>query len=230
MQELYFFFDDSGTLHRNEPAKKFVYAGYVFSDRESLDSAKRQYRKLVFNIKKALSREDELKASSLKPKHKRALYNVLKNEESLSVVVDISRVYERILNTTQSICRYKDYILKMVIKVKLVELIDDKTIDPKQDIKLHIFIDEQLRSTDGIYSLKESIIEELQHGIINYNYGAFHKPIFSSSVNVNLKYCESKNNYMIQACDILANRIYTSYRDDKPELRNIPNHTRLTLP
>ncbi len=35
---------------------------------------------------------------------------------------------------------------------------------------------------------------------------------------------------MIQACDILANRIFVSYRDNKPDLRKIPHHVNLTLP
>ena len=230
LQELYFFFDDSGTFHKNNPALKFIYAGYVFHSRAELDEAKRKYRKLVKDIQAKLKKQMELKASRLDNKHKRALYNVLKEYESLSVVVDISRIFDSILSSSKSICRYKDYILKRAIKKKIRDLIDRQKIFPNEEIRIYIFIDEQLTSTDGIYGLKETIKEEFQHGIRNYDYSTFHPPIFSEEVFVEVSYCNSKNNYMIQACDILANRIFASYRDNKPKLRQIPNHINLTLP
>lgn len=230
MQEIYFFFDDSGVLHKNNPAQKFVYAGYAFTSREELDNAKRKYRSLVKNIQESLGTTDEIKAFGLKNKHKRALYNVIKDCESLSVVVDIGRIYDKILSSPKSVCRYKDYIMKRIIKKKIRQLIDQQEISPDEEIILKIFVDEQLTSTDGIYGLKETIKEELQYGIRNYDYGTFHSPLFSKNVFVEVQYCDSKKNYMIQACDILANRIFSSYRDGKPKLRQISNHVSLTLP
>lgn len=214
----------------NKFCEKFVYAGYVFESRETLDNAKREYRNLVKNIQRSLGRTDELKAFGLEAKHKRSLYNVLRQKESLGVIVDIEQIYESILESPRSICRYKDYILKRAIKSKVKCLIDQQVIDPSNDIFLDISIDEQLTATDGIYGLQESIKEELQFGINNYNYGMFHKPLFSANVYVQVKYCESRTNYMIQACDILANRIFCSYRSNKPELRKMPNHVNLTFP
>lgn len=230
LQFLYFFFDDSGTFHKNNPAQKFIYAGYVFQSKEELDTAKRKYRSLVKNIQSKLGITTEIKAFGLENKYKRALYNVLREYEILSVVVDISRVFESILNSSKSICRYNDYILKRAIKKKVRDLINQQKIYPNEEIKLHIFIDEQLTSSDGIYGLKETIKEEFQNGIRNYDYGVFHPPLFSKEVFVEVQYCNSKNNYMIQACDILANRIFSSYRDNEPKLRKIPNHFNLTLP
>ena len=230
MQKLYFFFDDSGVLHQNNPTQKFVYAGYVFSSRKEMENAKRKYRSLAKNIQAKLGVTGELKAFGLDNKHKRALYNVLKDYESLSVVVDIGRIYDKILSSPKSICRYKDYILKRVIKKKIRDLIDQQKILPKDEITLRIFVDEQLTSTDGIYGLKETIKEELQYGIRNYDYGTFHNPLFSKEVFVEVQYCDSKSNYLIQACDILANRIFSSYRDNKPNLRQLSKHINLTLP
>ncbi|SFW30828.1 DUF3800 domain-containing protein [Selenomonas ruminantium] len=230
MQEVYFFFDDSGVFHKSNQVGIFVYAGYVFESRADVDNAKRKYRAMVKNLKKSLGRDDELKAFGLSAAHKRALYNVLRQEESLSIVVKLNNVYDSILASSKSICRYKDYVMKMAVKRKLSELIDKQILLAEQDITLHISIDEQLTSTDGIYGLSETIKQELQYGIFNHDYGVFHKPLFTANVNVQVRYCESKCNYMIQASDILANRIFTSYRNSKPELRQIPNHTNLTFP
>ncbi len=190
LQELFFFFDDSGVLHKNNPVKKFVYAGYVFSSRQELDIAKRKYRSLVKKIQKSLNSESELKAFGLENKHKRALYKVLEYVESLSVVVDVSKIYKSILESSKSVCRYKDYILKRVIKNKIRKLIDRQIISPNDEITLHIFIDEQMTATDGIYGLRETIKEELQHGIKNYDYGTFHQPLFQKKVFVEVKYCD----------------------------------------
>lgn len=122
-QEVIFFFDDSGVLHKNELSGYFVYAGYVFADRKDLDIARHKYINANKKLKKALGRDDELKAATLKVKHKRALYNSVKKYESMAVVVDISRLYDYVLANKKSICRYKDYILKRCVKNKLKSMI-----------------------------------------------------------------------------------------------------------
>ena len=218
-------------LHKNAPTNHFVYAGYVFSDRATLDDAKRKYIHANKELKKATGRNDELKAATLKPKQKRALFNSVREYESVSAVVDISRVYDYILENKKAICRYKDYVLKICVKRKLKDMIQKGVLSPSDDVTLKIFVDEQLTATNGYYDLRDSIIEELQYGIVNFNYGVSHPKVFTGTVQVDLEYCESKNNYMIQASDILANRIWTSYKKNAPELRNtIPNHLFLTFP
>ncbi len=230
MQTMYFYFDDSGILHPTNDSKRFVYAGYFFFSKEETDNARRKYRTLVSQIQAKLGTKEELKASCIPVKYKNKLFNVLKNYNSLSVIVNIDKVYNNILVSPRSICRYKDFILKIAIKRVVKHFIDEQIIDPEKDITLHVHIDEQLTATDGIYGLEESIKEELQYGIVNYNYERFYHPLFNSEVFVNVKYCESKHNYMIQAADILANRVFVSYRDNKPELRVIPNNFPLTFP
>ncbi len=229
-KQIFFFFDDSGVLHKNEQSGYFVYAGYVFLGRENLDSAKRKYIHANKEIKKATGMSGELKAAGLKPKYKRSLFNSVKAYESLSVAVNISKVYDHILAEKKSICRYKDYILKICIKAKLVEFIERGALSASDDVDIFVYIDEQLTATNGYYDLRDSIREELQYGIVNWNYGVVHPRVFSGAVRVFIEYCESKHNYLIQASDILANRIWTSYRINQPQLREISNHMDLTFP
>lgn len=230
LQEVIFFFDDSGVLTKKETSGYFVYAGYVFTSRNTLNIARRKYIHANKALKKALGRNDELKAASLTTNHKRALFNAVREYESVSVTVDISQVYNHILAEKKSICRYKDYALKRCIKNKLKALIADGIISKTEEIKLHIYIDEQLTATNGYYDLKDSIKEELQYGIINFDYGVKHQNLFDSNVEVVIQYCDSRENYMIQASDILANRIWNSYRTKNRNLRSIDNHIALTLP
>lgn len=121
-------------------------------------------------------------------------------------------------------------MLKRCVKEKLKQLIADSVISENEDIKISIYIDEQLTATDGYYDLRDSIKEELQFGIVNFDYGIMHHHLFNSNVIVNIQYCDSSSNYMIQASDILANKIWTSYRTKNINLRNISNHKILTFP
>ncbi|HAP3748789.1 TPA: DUF3800 domain-containing protein [Enterococcus faecalis] len=230
MQKVYFYFDDSGVLHRNSNNRYFVYAGLVFIGNETKENAKRKYRAVNSKIKKSLGRQDELKACNLKRQHKHSLYRVLKNEESAGLTVDINRVSDRILYEKKAIHRYKDYVLKILVKRKLEQFIKEDKISKNEDIEIFIFVDEQPTSSNGFYGLRESIYEELHNGISNYNYGTFYPPIFSKGVSVNIEYCNSANNYLIQASDILANRIWTSFKVENENLRMIPNHLCLHLP
>lgn len=230
MQEVIFFFDDSGVLHKNAHEKYFVYAGYVFTNRDVLNDAKRKYIHANKKLKKALGRTDELKAANLKSKHKRSLFNTVKEYASAAAVVDIDKVYDYILSSKKSICRYKDYVLKRCIKDKLKRLIADGIISKSEDITISIYIDEQLTATDGYYDLRDSIMEELKYGIANFDYGIRHPHIFEADVKVNIEYCDSSHNYMIQASDILANRIWHSYINNDRKLRKIDNHITLTFP
>ncbi len=230
VQEVIFFFDDSGVFHKNAPGGYFVYAGYVFTNREELNDARRKYINANKKLRKALGRTDELKACNLKPKHKRALFNSVDIYNSTSVIVNLSGIYSYILSDKKSICRYKDYMLKRCVKNQLKQFISDGTITKDEDITINIYIDEQLTATNGYYDLRDSIMEELQHGIFNFDYGITHPPLFDSNVKVNIQYCDSSHNYMIQASDILANRIWTSYITKNRDLRKITNHTTLTFP
>lgn len=230
MKEIYFFIDDSGSLHVNNPTPYFVYTGYVFIGKSEKDDAKRRYRGLNKKIKILTERNDELKACNLSVKHKRALFNVLKPFHSFHVCVEVKNVYEPQKSDKNTIVRYKDYVLKRLIKKVVKTLIYDGSINNNEPIKISIKIDQQLTCTNGFYGLKDSIYEELVNGIHNFDYGKIWRPILHGDLELSLQYCDSKNEYLIQASDILANRILSSYRDGNVKLRQIENHIALTLP
>lgn len=229
-KSIYFFVDDSGVLNKNAPCADFIYAGYSFLSKSQMESAKRRYRNMVYIVRNATHIDGEIKASKLGKKYKNKLFQVFKNEDSFSVTVDIAHVYDNILGSKNSIHRYKDYVLKRAIKSQIMGYIGKGIIDIENDLKIGIFLDEQATATNGIYTLKESIYEELAQGIFNFDYGTFRHPIIKGNVVVSVEYCDSSMNYLIQSADILANRIENSYYFDNPKLRQIPNHLYLNLP
>lgn len=228
MQEIYFYLDDSGVLHRNANEQFFVYAGYVFLSHAEKDKALAAYRKASRTVNP--TPEQELKAHGTKGKTKRYLNSILRDYESLACIVDTKRIYPNILCNKKSIHRYKDYCLKRIAKAKLANLISQQKIDPTTPTILRFFIDNQPTSTDGIYNLRESIREELACGISNFDYGVFHAPIFTGSLTVTTSFCDSRYQPLIQAADIFANCVFTQ-RNYNPKLNHRhPNYTEILMP
>ncbi|RRQ83448.1 DUF3800 domain-containing protein, partial [Enterococcus faecium] len=176
MEELHLFFDDSGVLHRNAPNRFFVYAGYAFIGKDNKEIAKRKYKKVVQRIQTKRGNREELKACYLDKSEKYELYRVLKNEHSMGLTVDIKRVQSNILDHKKSIHRYKDYVLKRLVKEKIKLLINRGLLNPEDDLKLCICVDEQATASNGYYNFEESVYEELKNGVHNFNYGVFYEP------------------------------------------------------
>lgn len=230
MQLLYFYFDDSGVLHKNNEIGKFVYAGYAFVSRLNMEQARREYRSLSERIGNELGRTGEIKAYRLENKYRRALYNVMRKWDSLAATINIDKLYNAILNNKKSICRYKDFVIKRLVKKQIKLWLNDNRINAEEDTRIFVFMDEQLTATDGIYSLSETIFEELRNGIRNFDYGTFYPPLLKGKLDVQVRYVDSSRDYLVQASDILANRIYTSYRDNRSSFRKFSNHICLILP
>lgn len=228
MKKISIFIDDSGVFHSNH--NYFVYAGFCFISDEDKISAKKRYRSLNTKIKKAKAIDGELKASNIERKHKNALFKVLKDEISFSVSVNLSSVQASVMMDKKSRQRFKDYAIKRVVKNLFKKLIAQGLISKNDDIELFVNIDQQGFATNGLYGLGDGILEELKYGITNFNYGTFYPPILEGEFVVHTKSCVSENDYLIQAADILANRVWNSYEKQISELRGIPNHTFLNLP
>ncbi len=227
------YLDDSGVFTTSNNSRFFVYGGYSFTNDKDRLTAKSIYRKRVGEIRKSLglTNGDELKAAVLTARHKRSLFEVLKRYNTVDVTVSLESINSSILENKLAVHRYKDYVLKRLVKVEVERLISSGEVDPFRSAELKVYIDQQHTSTDGYYTLSESISEELNHGIHNFNYGIFFPPLFKAPVKVSISFCDSAQNYLIQASDILANRIFTAYNYNHLELsKNIPFHTHLDLP
>lgn len=230
MKNIYFYVDDSGVLHRHAKNQYFIYAGYCFLGKDHRENAHRKYRTVSDRIKRGLHLHCEVKTCRIKPKQKNKLYKIMRGYDSFSVAVKISEIRSYILNDKNSIHRYKDYVLKRIIKEEVKKLLFMGKIANNEEIHIHIFVDEQNTATNGIYGLGDSVQEELAKGISNFNYGTFYKPILHGKLFVDVTYCDSSKDYLIQASDILANRIWDSYYLNNEKLRSLDNHTSLILP
>ena len=214
-RDIYICTDDSGKLNRNE--KWTVYGGMVFLSQIERNSFIRKYQSVIEEIKCSYCEEDpygclkmcpEVKSSNpLKGEHRRRLMNMIKKEYTYVCLINNNKVYDHIMNSKAGRGRYSDYAIKMFVKRIIQDLLYKGSLNRNDDITLHLYFDEQPTTTNGYYSLEESIKEELLHGVSNYQYNMTFRPILGGSLEIDLKYFDSKYHYDIQACDVLAGTI-----------------------
>ncbi len=206
--DIYIYIDESGVLHKNAPDDKFVYTGLIFFNKKEKDKAATRFKKIESEI--SSNYDGELKANRIKNKHKKTLFNCVKNEKRFIIDVSINQMYDSSLGDKRTIQRFKDYSLARTIK----ESLRFYNIPPSQQVNLHLLVDEQNICTNGRYNLKESIIEELFSGKYN-DYHKFIKPYFNVRGIVKVQYCDSNNVPLIRGADILANRKFWKLRKNQ---------------
>lgn len=235
MQDIYINMDDSGRLVKGEPAELvFVYGGVFFLSLAEQENFARQYKALVDSIKPKYCSDfkknnniqsnfclthnhqnckyvcPELKSNMLEPTDRRRLLNFIKKYDTSVAVVSNHKVKDYIFDNKASKGRFKDYIIKREVKKIIENLISQNRIDSNSPVKLILNLDEQSTVSNGYYDLESSIREELQFGVLNYDYGISFPPILSS-VTVKVKYKNSYYNYPVQAADLLVGEVRHCY-------------------
>lgn len=230
---LYIYSDESGVFDKVH-SKYFVFAGYIFLNKEEKEIACRKYSAVEREIKAnkvPQNQSKELKASNLKNNNKRKLVNILKPFNKFSVVIELQDVYDEIFNNKKSKQRFMDFAYKLVIKRKIEELIINSKIKPSEVVSLNIYVDEHTTATNGQYELSESIQQEFVRGMYNSTFTKYMPPILPNVKSFKLKYCDSSNELMIRASDIFANKIYhLLLNNKKDEIAKIDKNYNMFLP
>ncbi len=231
VQEIYINLDDSGKLNTNEEV--CVYGGIVFFSKKEKDKFIVQYKGIVNKLKCKYCKHDikncnnncpELKHYSLKPSHKRWIINYLKKYYTVAFIIKNKSVFSNIMKDKASRGRYLDYVLRVSIKGMIKTLIQVGKIDPNKDVKIILNLDEQTTKSNGYYTLKDGLIEELSHGIYNFNYSKQHKPILFGNVIIELNYLHSDKSYVVQAADLIVGEARTTFINNKFKYRMLLFH------
>ena len=235
IQYVYINMDDSGRLVKNEPNELvFVYGGVFFLSLTEQENFARQYKSLVNLIKPKYCSSfknnlniqsnfclthnhqnckyvlTELKSNMIKASDRRRLLNFIKKYDTSVAVVSNHKIKNYIFDSKASKGRYKDYIIKRQVKRIVENLISQNRINPNRHVNLILNLDEQSTVSNGYYDLESSIREELQFGVLNYDYGITFPPILSS-VSVKVRYKNSYYNYPVQAADLLVGEVRHCY-------------------
>ena len=208
MQYLYLYIDDSGKLNNNEDYA--IFAGILFKSNQERIEFANKYKTIISEIKAKYSSQ-EIKGSGLHSDDRRRIMMLSKSFTTFGTVI-----YNKILTTVDmndkaSRGRFEEYAQRRLIKKVINYLKNKNLINVNAPIRLHICIDEMPTKTNGYYTLKNGLYEELKHGIQNWNYGKKFEPIVYGDLKVDVIYKDSKKNIGIQMADIIANTIRRTF-------------------
>ena len=236
IQNIYINMDDSGRLTDEPEEKSFVYGGIYFLSVEEQNKFINMYKNIVNQIKvkyctffyfddqitkdfcykhnynKCKYKCPELKSNNLKYADRKRLLKFIKKYSTSVVIVDNLKVHKNILQDKASKGRFKDYVIKRLVKEIIQNLVKENKINPNNPVNIILNLDEQTTVSNGYYDLKSSIKEELQYGIYNYNYSSFVLPILKN-VNVYLNYKNSYLYFPVQAADLIVGDVRHKYYD-----------------
>ncbi len=233
-QNIYINMDDSGRLTDEVDEKSFVYGGIYFLSLEEQKKFINMYKKIVnqikinycknFSIDEEISKEfcythssnkckyrcPELKSNNLEYSDRKRLLKFIKKYYTSVAIVDNSKVYKSIFKDKASKGRFKDYVIKRLVKEIIQNLVRENKINPHNPVNIILNLDEQTTVSNGYYDLKSSIKEELQYGILNYNYDFSFHPILKD-VNVCINYKDSYLYFPVQAADLIVGEVRHKY-------------------
>lgn len=213
---IFVYADESGVfdhVHENH----FVFGGVIFLDKAYRDSQQRMYQKAERDLgpNAGTTPDGELKATTLSRAHKGKLFRSLNKTIKFAVVVDLKRINANIFEDKKTKQRYLDYAFKRGLKNVLVKLMNEGLIPADYSESIIVRMDEHTTATDGRYELRESLEQEFKIGTFNGNWNTFHPPILPNIAGVELELRDSKQDPLIRAADIVANRVYFLEREQK---------------
>lgn len=206
---IFVYSDESGVLdyiHHDY----YIFGGLIFLDKDSRDENSRKYSHAEKVIRETggYDQNYELKAFNIKNNEKGKLYRSLNNCYKFGAIIRQKDLLPRIFNSKKDKQRYLDYAYKIAVKRAFENLIDQNILDLNTVEHIYFYADEHTTATNGLYELQESLEQEFKYGMFNYNYSKHFPPLFPNLRNVVVKYCNSCDNYLVRAADIVSNHIY----------------------
>lgn len=228
---IYVYSDESGVFDVNHN-KFYVFGGLVFLSKEENDNESRKYIAVENTIRRIenKSKFEEIKATSVTNKSKSKLYRSLNHCEKFGVIINQDNVHTEIFLNKKHKQRYLDFAYKIAIKRKFEEMILKNQIKAEEVENINFFVDEHTTATDGLYELRESLLQEFKEGMFSTNYVKFYPPIFPNLKTLNVNYCNSNKKTLVRAADIISNKLYHSTITNNLDNINQENFKIIKLP
>ena len=218
--DIFVYSDESGVFD-NKHYKTFVYAGLIFTDIQQQALLSRKYVSAEKNKrkKKIYSNLNELKAFYLKYDDKNDLYKLLKDIPKFAVVINQNKLdSKRVYESPKTKQHYLDFAYVASVKKAFESLVAKGTLLRDDEVNFHFYVDEHSTANDGNYDLREVLLKELRESV-----SSFSVPLFPKTQKVSLHFCKSDLNPLIRAADIVANTVYSVYREDSEYSKDIIN-------
>lgn len=207
--DIYIYSDESGVFDYKHN-KHFVFAGVICFSKKAKELLSRRYSSVENNIRKAghYKSDFELKASNIKNYEKHKIYRSLSKSYKFCVIIDQNSLNRNIFENPKHKQRYLDFAYKIVLKKCFELLITNKLVLPLKVEHINVFVDQHTTATDGIYELRENLLNEFKTGTFNFEYDRFFEPIFPRLLDLQVHYVDSKKKLLVRAADIIANHFY----------------------
>ena len=206
---IFIYSDESGTFDRVHN-DFFIFAGVICFNKKERDIATRKFshaeKVLRENHYKGI--DIELKACHISNKEKGKLYRSLNQVYKFCVVIKQKNINRKIFEHKKHKQRYLDYAYKIVIKKCLELIVQNYYIRPREVDDMEFNVDEHTTATNGKYELREGLLSEFKYGTFNLTYEKHFKPVFPRLNRIEVNFCNSKNNYLVRASDIISNHCY----------------------
>ncbi|QJR43940.1 DUF3800 domain-containing protein [Mycoplasma miroungirhinis] len=226
------FSDESGVFD-SKNNRYYILAGVIILNNKDYNNVLLKYRNVEMNIKSILKidNKSELKAYNTAPKYKRRLLNVINSYYKFAIVIDLNKVYDRIMNNKFHKQSFQDYAYSRGVKEFLLFLAEQNVISLEEINSINFFLDQRPTSTSGWYELCQSIKKELKFGKYDEKFLNFREGIIPTVKNIELKYLDSKSHYLIRASDFLANHLFYLWnkKDKKSHSQYLNKHNKLFI-
>lgn len=226
---IFVYSDESGVFDCNHN-DYFVFGGVICFNKEEKDVATRKYAHVENTIRDNKNIKGELKGSNLSNSDKGKIFRSLNNVYKFCVRIKQKDLHKEIFENKKHKQRYLDYAYKMVLKRCFEELIRWGCLNPDDVEGLFFYVDEHTTATDGIYELKENLLNEFKFGTFNYTWQKCFPPIFPKLKQLELKYCNSEKVYLVRAADIVCNHYYHIALQNEGSIKNSKNTFVLYMP
>lgn len=218
--DIFVYSDESGVfdyLHN----EYFVFGGIITLGKEEKDGLIRLYKKAESSIATKYEEGKELKASAITTSQRAKLFRSMNKANKFGVVIKQSMVHKEIFNNKKSKQRYLDFAYKVGVKNALQQMMNKGLFSASDVNNIHFYVDEHTTATDGLYELREALLQEFKEGTFNYDNNTYFEPIFPTMSGLDLHHCNSSTNPLVRASDIIANRIYHEVLiGNNPNIRN----------
>ena len=206
--DLYIYSDESGTFdakHNNY----FIFGGLICLGKNEKEKLCRKYSHVEGVIRdNRIDKSGEIKGSNVSNKQKSSLFRSLNEAHKFSIIIKQKDLSKDIFKDKRHKQRFLDFAYKLAVKCCVKHLIDSEQIKINKINEMNFYCDEHTTATDGVYELKETLYNEFKIGTFNYNWNKFYEPLLPSLKNLNVYFCNSKDNLLVRAADIIANKIY----------------------
>lgn len=207
IMDLFIYSDESGVfdaVHNDY----FVFGGLICIGQDEKEKYSRMYAHVENTINEGRTVKKEIKGCNTSNSLKGKLFRSLNSVNKFTIIIKQKNLANDIFSDKRHKQRFLDFAYKLVVKNCIKRLIDSGQIQIDKVDMMNFYCDEHQTATDSIYELKESLYSEFKIGTFNYNWNRFYQPIMPGLKDVNVYFCNSKNNLLVRAADIIANKIY----------------------